>query len=184
VANNDPQNANTGPADSDSYDSNGFGQSDDANGDGSATGSGGADEKNASGSGDNSNSAGETGSSGTGQSASDSSGLENAQSDADENMSSSPVGSGVEPCGSEFWNDSSTASEETVSPNKKSWIAIKLVDQDGEPVPGEEYRITLPDGSTVEGDLDKGGFARVNGIDPGTCQVSFPTIDRNDWNRI
>src|SRR5205807_1326774 len=51
---------------------------------------------------------------------------------------------------------------------KKSWIEIKLLDEDNEPVPGERYQITLPDGETVaEGTLDEKGFARVEGFEPG-----------------
>jgi len=42
---------------------------------------------------------------------------------------------------------------------KKSWIEIELVDEDGKPVPGEAYRITLPDGTTIdEGTLDDKGL--------------------------
>ena len=65
---------------------------------------------------------------------------------------------------------------------KPHWIEIKLVDTDGNPVPGEKYKITLPDGSTVaEGTLDGKGFARVDGIDPGTCKVTFPNLDQSTW---
>src|SRR5229473_334117 len=56
---------------------------------------------------------------------------------------------------------------------KKSWIEIKLVDEKGKPVPGEQYRIALPDGETVaDGTLDEKGFARVEGMDSGTCRIS------------
>jgi type VI secretion system secreted protein VgrG len=62
------------------------------------------------------------------------------------------------------------------------WIEIKLVDTDNNPVPGEPYRIILPDGQTVaEGTLDEKGFARVDGIDPGTCKVTFPNLDKSVW---
>ena len=41
-------------------------------------------------------------------------------------------------------------------------------------MPGERYRIMLPDGTTVaEGALDEKGFARVEGIDAGMCKVTF-----------
>lgn len=66
--------------------------------------------------------------------------------------------------------------------DKKSWIEIELVDEEGNPVPSERYRITLPDGTTIaDGTLDEKGFARVDNIDPGTCKVTFPDIDRDAW---
>jgi hypothetical protein len=65
---------------------------------------------------------------------------------------------------------------------KKSWIEIKLLDEEQQPVPGEKYRIILPDGQTAaEGTLDEKGFARVEGFDPGTCQVTFPDLDKDSW---
>ena len=70
-----------------------------------------------------------------------------------------------------------------VSPDKKSWVEIALVDEQGTPVPGEGYRIGLPDGSTVDGSLDAKGQARVEGIDPGTCKITFPNLDKDTWHR-
>jgi hypothetical protein len=70
-----------------------------------------------------------------------------------------------------------------VSPDKKSWIEIELLDQQGKPVPNEEYQIELPDGSTVDGNLDGMGLARVDGIDPGTCKITFPNLDKRIWRR-
>jgi type VI secretion system secreted protein VgrG len=66
-------------------------------------------------------------------------------------------------------------------PNKKTWIEIELIDDDGNPVPGAKYEITLPDGRIYPGTLDNKGCARVDGIDPGTCQVTFPELDRDTW---
>ena len=66
--------------------------------------------------------------------------------------------------------------------DKKHWIEIELLDEEGNPVPGEPYRITLPDGTTVaSGTLDDKGWARVDHIDPGTCQVTFPNLDKDVW---
>ncbi len=65
---------------------------------------------------------------------------------------------------------------------KTSWIEIVLVDEADKPVAGERYKITLPDGTTVrEGSLDDKGFARVDGIEPGTCKVTFPELDKDAW---
>ncbi len=67
---------------------------------------------------------------------------------------------------------------------KTSWIEIELVDAQNNPVPGEAYSITLPDGETVaEGTLDEKGFARVDGIEPGTCKVTFPEMDGRSWTK-
>ncbi len=67
---------------------------------------------------------------------------------------------------------------------KKSWIEIEMADAEGHPVPGMKYKITLPDGETVaEGTLDNKGCARVDGIEKGTCKITFPELDRRDWQR-
>ena len=68
---------------------------------------------------------------------------------------------------------------------KKSWIEIEMVDEDKKPVSGEKYKITLSDGETVaEGTLDDKGFARLEGIDPGNCKVTFPDLDKEAWEEV
>jgi hypothetical protein len=70
-----------------------------------------------------------------------------------------------------------------VSQAKTSWVEIELIDDEGLPVAFEPYQLQLPDGSTVEGNLDGKGQARVEGIDPGTCKVLFPNRHAKDWKR-
>jgi hypothetical protein len=77
--------------------------------------------------------------------------------------------------------EATPAAPEAPARTRRAWIAIRLVDDDGRPVPNEPYRIVLPDGSTTEGTLDARGYARVDDIDPGTAQVSFPNRDAADW---
>ena len=67
---------------------------------------------------------------------------------------------------------------------KTSWIEIEMVDEEDEPVPGEKYKITLPDDSVAQGTLDNKGFARIDGIDPGTCKITFPELDKDAWEKI
>jgi type VI secretion system secreted protein VgrG len=69
-------------------------------------------------------------------------------------------------------------------PAKKGWIEIEMVDEQGDAVPSEAYRITLPDGSVAEGTLDDKGFAKLTGIDSGTCQIGFPNLDGEAWEKI
>jgi hypothetical protein len=62
-----------------------------------------------------------------------------------------------------------------------SWIEIELLDEKNNPVSGERYKIDLPDGSVSKGTLDGNGFARVDGIVPGECKVSFPKLENDEW---
>lgn len=62
-----------------------------------------------------------------------------------------------------------------------TWIEIQLIGEDGKGIPGERYRITLPNGSVRQGVLDGQGLARVEGIDPGQCEVTFPALDEDAW---
>ena len=76
---------------------------------------------------------------------------------------------------------SEDAAEEKKEEKKISWIEIELVGEDKKPVPGEKYRITLPDKSVAEGTLDDKGFARVEGFESGSCKVTFPDPDQDAW---
>jgi hypothetical protein len=67
---------------------------------------------------------------------------------------------------------------------KKTWIEIALVGQDGKPVPDARYTIFLADGTKVEGNLDGDGKARVDHIDPGTSVVTFPDLDKGAWKPV
>lgn len=67
-------------------------------------------------------------------------------------------------------------------PDRTSWIAIELVDEAGKGIPGQAYRVTLPDGHTVRGTLDNSGRARIEGISTGTCDITFPDLDREMWH--
>jgi hypothetical protein len=64
---------------------------------------------------------------------------------------------------------------------EKTWVEIELVDEQGEPIVGEKYRIVLPGGSVREGYLDARGRARFDDLDPGTCEVCFPDRDAREW---
>jgi hypothetical protein len=66
----------------------------------------------------------------------------------------------------------------------KTWIAVQLIDDKGNPVPNVAYKVTLPDGSVMSGSLDDQGIVRFDDIDPGDCLVSFPEIHAKEWKRL
>lgn len=105
----------------------------------------------------------------------DSSSLENAEKDATQNFWFEPAGDSVVPCGG-------SAPPAVVSPDKTHWIEIAMVDQEGNPVAGEAYKVTVPGGAIITGTLNEKGRARIDGIDPGTAKVIFPDIDKDAWS--
>jgi type VI secretion system secreted protein VgrG len=86
----------------------------------------------------------------------------------------------VKPYKKKQLSDSSGAGTGDDNSKEIHWIEIKLVDEEGEPVPGERYEIKLSDGSVIKGTLDNEGFARVDGIeDPGSAEITFPELDES-----
>ena len=67
---------------------------------------------------------------------------------------------------------------------EKTWLEIELVDDDGNPVPGEQYAIDIPGGAIRLGRLDENGQARIEGLNPGSSKVSFPNLDARSWKFV
>jgi type VI secretion system secreted protein VgrG len=64
---------------------------------------------------------------------------------------------------------------------KTSWIEFEMLDEEGNPVPGVKCKVTLPDGKVDECTLDDKGRLRYDGIDPGSCKITFPELDKDSW---
>lgn len=82
-----------------------------------------------------------------------------------------------------------TATPDEVEPVKleerdTSWVEIELVDEQGQPWPGEPYEITYPDGKIRQGYLDDKGQAYIGLPKPIAAQVSFPKLDAEAWEQI
>lgn len=63
---------------------------------------------------------------------------------------------------------------------EQSWIEITVVDDrvPARPLAGARFRLTLPDGSTREGLLNRQGNLRIDDIDPGKCWLELPDLGR------
>ncbi len=62
------------------------------------------------------------------------------------------------------------------------WIEIVLEDDQGKPVPRTRYKVVPPDKTVREGHLNENGFARLNHLPAGTCEVTFPDLDEDTWS--
>jgi hypothetical protein len=71
--------------------------------------------------------------------------------------------------------------EDLGSSKVRSWIEIELLDESDRPVPGVRFRAVLADGSVREGTLNAQGLARLDDVEPGTCDLSFPDLDGREW---
>ena len=92
---------------------------------------------------------------------------------------------GTTPLQDEMANEASTVDAVEVTeeaPPETTWIEIELMDPDGNPVPNEQFKITYADGSVKYGRLDQDGKARIEKLQPGTCQVTFPNRDEEVWD--
>ncbi len=73
-------------------------------------------------------------------------------------------------------------SESEENKDKTHFIEIEFTDEAGQPIAGETYQITLPDGVTLAtGTTDEKGKAKISGIDPGSCKITFPNLDAEAW---
>lgn len=66
---------------------------------------------------------------------------------------------------------------------KRTWIEVRLVDEEDKPVAGVGYRIELSDGSLQFGKTDAGGGLRYSDIPEGVCNFSFD-LDEQAWEAV
>src|SRR6185369_7189254 len=118
--------------------------------------------------------------------------LNSAENDANGNFGFGDVGKVLAPCAAASSPAPSSgaapptspgSSSATVSPDKKHWVEIVMLDQEGMPVPGQAYEITVPDGTVVQGSTDSKGRGRVDGIDAGNCKIIFTQLDKDVWKK-
>jgi hypothetical protein len=87
-----------------------------------------------------------------------------------ETFGTGDVGSAVQPC------------QLRPKPKPIYWIELEMIGEDDQPIPWEEYEVTLPGGEMVSGYLDDRGWARIDNIEiAGTCRICFPLLDQEAW---
>lgn len=57
------------------------------------------------------------------------------------------------------------------------WIDVAVVTDNGQPAADLKYKLTLPDGSVMQGQTGKDGVVKVRGIKKGKCKISLPDFD-------
>jgi len=63
----------------------------------------------------------------------------------------------------------------------KTWLALKLVDEDGSPVSGKSCRIKYPDGTELIYVTGDDGEITLTNIEPGSYSAEFKWIDKGDF---
>jgi len=65
---------------------------------------------------------------------------------------------------------------------KKHWIGVRVVDENGKPVKGVQVKIKLTDGTTTDITIDKSGsYKTAKVLPPGNCEISLPKIYDPEW---
>lgn len=66
--------------------------------------------------------------------------------------------------------------------DETTFVAVRLVDQNGNAVPLAAFRLTLPDATIKSGSMSSQGAMLFDGITPpGLCSIVFPEFDASDF---
>jgi len=63
----------------------------------------------------------------------------------------------------------------------ESDLEIKLVDDEGEPVPCKKYELHLTDDTILEGVLDENGYDLISGENLDDAKLTFLELDESAW---
>ncbi|MBF6043187.1 MULTISPECIES: PAAR domain-containing protein [Pseudomonas] len=72
---------------------------------------------------------------------------------------------------------SSTSSFFSEFLKERTFVEFQLLNEKEEPIPHEEYVLTLSDGVVVTGVLDGEGFVHVANVPRGSCSIKFPKLE-------
>jgi uncharacterized Zn-binding protein involved in type VI secretion len=63
--------------------------------------------------------------------------------------------------------------------NENHWLEFQLTDGQDQPIPRQAYVVVDPSGAKFSGRLDEKGFARVEPVKPGRCNIHFPDLGQS-----
>lgn len=66
---------------------------------------------------------------------------------------------------------------------ERTWVAFRLLDLAGDPLPDVPYELELGDGSLVSGTTDGDGNARHDDIVRGACTITFSDLPDRYWQQ-
>ena len=78
------------------------------------------------------------------------------------------------------WTPRPSAQEERAS--EGDWIELELLNQLGEPVAHRSFRVIQHQRVVREGTTNANGFARIEHLSPGACDIEFVDLDESDFN--
>ena len=64
---------------------------------------------------------------------------------------------------------------------ERTWIEVRVVDDNNNPISGKRARLHLTDGRVVEKVLEDDGLVRGDEIPAGVCKFVLPVKDRKEW---
>jgi phage baseplate assembly protein gpV len=99
-----------------------------------------------------------------------------------------PIGTGGRTAGSERARalggapvNAGPGSRAPLAVEPDAWIGLELVDERGDAVAGAAYKVVSGNGDVRVGAIGADGKARVTGVDPGRCKISFLEYDPTEW---
>ena len=75
---------------------------------------------------------------------------------------------------------SKSSANKEVKDTALTWVRVELVDEDGNALSGEDYEISLSDGSSHKAKTSKSPFY-ADQIPEGVCSIRFPNLHKNYW---
>lgn len=72
---------------------------------------------------------------------------------------------------------------EPIKKVKQTWLNIVIKDEDGDPVPDQQFMVTFDNGHTIKGKVDQKGLAHLEPVPEGEHQIKLLDVDLREWKK-